>query len=454
MTFNRLIYSTLEEWSHDPARKPLIVRGARQVGKTTAIREFAQQRYKNRIILNLEKPAHRAFFIDHADARVLVEVLLLSHNLTPDQIPHTLLFIDEIQEVPEAIAMLRYFYEDVPGLAVIAAGSLLEHVMGRVKNFPVGRVNFLHMHPLNFPEYLQAKGLDTALATLQQTPIPDFAHPTLINLFHEYAITGGMPEVVQTFIQKGSIAALPQVYESIWETYKEDIEKYADGPAQAKVLRHIINTAHLYVDQRIKFENFGKSRYRSREVGEAFRSLDEARVIQLIYPATEVTPPLRPDLRKSPRLQFLDTGLLNHALNIQAQMLGMDDLSTAYKGAIIPALIMQEWLSLQTKSYHKPLFWVREKTQSSAEVDLVLTQEGKTIPIEIKSGTTGTLRSLHQFVDMVDHPYAVRMYAGPWKVERHTTPLGDKPYLLLNLPYYLGTRLSECIDHFMSHHTI
>jgi predicted AAA+ superfamily ATPase len=174
-------------------------------------------------------------------------------------------------------------------------------------------------------------------------------------------------------------------------------------------------------------------------------------VIQLIYPTTATSLPLLPDLSKSPRLQFLDTGLVNYELNIQADMLAMQDLSTAYKGAIIPHLIQQELLSLNTSKHNKSLFWVREKNQSSAEVDIVIAFQKFAIPVEVKSGKIGKLKSLHQFIDATDHPYAVRFYAGKFSIEAQQTPKG-KPYFLMNLPYYLGTKLNAYLQHLIATH--
>ena len=263
-----------------------------------------------------------------------------------------------------------------------------------------------------------------------------------------------MPEVVDTFLETDNVAVLPEVYESIWATYKDDVEKYANNATDARVIRHVIDTAHLYLDERIKFQNFGNSNYKSREVGEAMRNLNDARIIQLIYPTTSIESPIKPDLKKSPRLQFLDTGLVNYELNIQGDMLALEDLSNAYKGAIIPHLITQELMSLNTITYSKPNFWVREKKQATSEVDLVIPYKGKVIPIEIKSGKEGKLKSLHQFIDRTDHPYAIRMYAGKFSVEQHSTPMGKKPYLLMNLPYYLGTKLEDYIAYFINNYSI
>lgn len=451
--FKRHIHTALEEWKNSTVRKPLVLRGARQVGKTTLVNHFATN-YQHYISLNLERAADLQYFTDFTDAQTITDALFTAHSIPSNQKSQTLLFVDEIQESPEAIALLRYFYEDVPDLHVIAAGSLLEHVMQKVRSFPVGRIQYLYLHPLSFMEYLEAKEHTGALEAIHTMPVQHHAHSTLKELFHEYALIGGMPEVVKTYLSTNSLSDLPPVYESIWATYKDDVEKYARNTTDARVIKHIMNTAHLYVDQRIKFQNFGNSNYKSREVGEAMRNLNDTRIIQLIYPATNVAPPIQPDLKKSPRLQFLDTGLLNHALAIQADMLALDDFNTAFKGAVIPHLITQELMALNTAQYKTPNFWVREKAQASAEVDLIVQHHDKVIPIEIKSGKEGKLKSLHQFVEKAQHPYAVRMFAGEFKVEKHLTPIHKKPYLLMNLPYYLGSKLPEYISYFIKNYKL
>ena len=448
MNINRHIFSELTSWKKSSDRKPLILRGARQVGKTTLIHQFAKS-YKNRILLNLELAKDKRFFTDFENIQTIVEALLISHNVSTSEKGNTIIFIDEIQEAPEAISMLRYFFEMEPEIHVIAAGSLLEHAMRKVKSFPVGRVKMLYMFPINFPEFLSAIGNTAVLDQLNTIPIRDVAHKTLLDLFNRYAIIGGMPEVVRKYVETLNIADLPTIYESIWETYKEDVVKYAANNSEARIIKHIMSTAHFELDSRIKFQNFGNSNYRSREVGEAFRNLDDAKVIQLIYPTTDSSPPLLPDLKKSPRLQFLDTGLINHELNIQVEMLAMEDLNNAYRGAVIPHLVAQELLSLSTFKTVKPIFWVREKNQSSAEVDLVVQFNKLVIPIEIKSGKEGKLKSLHQFIEEAPHPYAVRMYAGKFSIEQHSTRSG-KQYFLMNLPYYLSTKLYEYIGYFVA----
>lgn len=392
--------------------------------------------------MNLEKASDNGFFEQFDEVKLIIEALFVSKGIPLGAMGDTLLFIDEVQESPKAIQQLRYFYEEFPALNVIAAGSLLEFALKDVKNFPVGRVEYLYLHPLNFPEYLSAIGRDDLLAILENVPVTKVAHPTLMNHFHRYAIIGGMPEIVRKDVEKESLSDLQRVYTGIWETYKDDVEKYTANDSQRRIIRYIMDTAPLYVDERIKFQGFGNSTYRSREVGEAFRILDDAKVIRLVYPTTEIQLPLRIDVKKSPRLQFLDTGLVNYSLRIQAEMLGMDDLDQAYKGAIIPHLVAQELISIGNFSDLRPLFWVREKSQSQAEVDMLLSYRGQVIPVEIKSGKTGSLRSLHQFVEQSGVRHAIRIYGGEFVVEHTQTP-NKQPYLLLNLPYYLGSVLPK-----------
>jgi hypothetical protein len=202
------------------------------------------------------------------------------------------------------------------------------------------------------------------------------------------------------------------------------------------------------MDQRITFQNFGSSNYRSREVGEAFRNLDAAGIIRLIYPTTSYTAPLMIDYKKSPRLQFLDTGIVNHILGIQSELIALKDLSNAFRGALIPHIIMQELISLNKENDDLPHFWVRDKAQSSAEIDLVYRHQSILIPIEIKSGSTGSMKSLHYFMNHIDHDFAVRIYGGSFSIEEHKTPEG-KRFKLMNLPYYLGTKIPDFVNYFL-----
>jgi len=439
MPFERKAYTKLLEWKHKSNRKPLVIRGARQVGKSTLVSQFSRE-FRHFIALNLEKKTHQRFFEGSLEAKQILDALFLSFNIPKGEDP-VLLFIDEIQESPAAIQMLRYFYEEHPGVYVVAAGSLLEFALHEVPSFPVGRVEQMVLHPFDFEEFLMALGHTSALAALKQIPVASYAHDTLMDLYHTYAAIGGMPEIISQYIQENSVANLGSTYESLWQAYKDDVVKYARSPAERKVLQHLIFTAPQEKD-RIVFEGFGHSNYKSREVGEAMRSLDMARIVQLIYPSTTTKPPIETDFKKRPRLQFLDTGLLNHALQIQVEMIGIENLNVLYKGRIVQHLLTQELMAQHHLPSYKPHFWVREKINSQAKVDLLYQYQQFIIPIEVKSGATGTLRSLFQFMDACDHSFAIRILGNQYSIDQLQTSNG-KPFLLMNLPYYLGTKIPE-----------
>jgi predicted AAA+ superfamily ATPase len=450
VNFRRKAHQSLLAWKQRSTRKPLLLRGARQVGKTTLVTMFASE-FTVFLNVNLERKQDRAIFERTDSVKDILNAIYLLKEVSPKQ-GSTLLFIDEIQESPKAIQLLRYFYEEMPELHVIAAGSLLEFSLKEVPSFPVGRIEYLCLHPLDFEEYLIALDYKMATEQLSQVPVAEFAHATLLKLFHEYAIIGGMPEVVQLYAQTKNIASIKPVYERLWQSYKDDVEKYAKNNTERNVIRHIIDTA-AHEQDRIKFEKFGKSSYRSREVGEAMRTLGMAKVIQMIYPTTSLQPPIITDLKKRPRLQLLDTGLLNHALGLQGEMIGLKDLSDFYRGKVIQHLVTQQLIAIHENPSYKPHFWVRESKDANSEVDLVFQQSQYVVPIEVKSGEQGRLRSLHQFVERSNHSYAVRLYANPLKVEKSVTPAG-KEYLLLNLPYYIASKLPQYIQWFIENHKL
>ena len=444
--FNRLIIKELAQWGLQPGRKPLIIRGARQVGKTTMVNQFAAQ-FDQYICLNLELPEDKAPFKAFTSIDTLIQTLFFIKNKKLELKNKTLLFIDEIQEVPEALNILRYFYESEPGIAVIAAGSMLESLFNKNISFPVGRVEYKVMRPVSFPEFLAAIGETAALEQVQKIPVAAFAHSKLLQLFHTYALIGGMPEIINHYAQHKDLTALGPIYDSLITSYLDDVEKYASSASQVSHIRHVIRSAFSQAGKRIKFEGFGNSSYRSREMGEALRTVEKALLLQLVYPNTAAILPLLPDIKKSPRLQVLDTGMLNYFAGIQKEILGTTDLHSVYQGTMIEHLVGQEILAFQYLSLSSLHFWVREKKDSSAEVDYLFPFDGKLIPIEVKSGTAGKLKSLHLYMDMAPHTTAVRFYAGERSITEATTASGKK-YQLLSLPYYLVSQLENYLTWF------
>jgi predicted AAA+ superfamily ATPase len=300
------------------------------------------------------------------------------------------------------------------------------------------------MYPLSFREFLEATGEYQALEALKEIPLSSAVLPELFGLFHKFALTGGMPEVVARFALERDIVAVKPYYQSLLTSFLDDIPRYARNETMRRVIRHCFEAAPLEAGKRIKFAGFGKSNYRSREISEAMRTLEQAMLVHLLYPTTSTEIPLVPDRKKMPRLQFLDIGLVNYAAGLQGQYFEHSDLHSFYRGKIAEMLVGQELLAAEASTPHKPVFWVREKRQAPAEVDFVV-QHGKyAVPVEVKCGSTGSLRSLHQFINRCPHPYAVRMHAGPLEIHRLTTHEG-KDFFLLDLPYFLAGQLKEYI---------
>lgn len=433
--FARSIVAELEKWSARKNRKPLVLRGARQVGKTTVVNQFSKK-FDQYIYLNLELPDDRKPFKEFTGIQALVQTLFFLKNSSFSRREKTLIFIDEIQEVPEALNILRYFREQMPEVHVIAAGSLLETIFNPDLSFPVGRVEFMVVRPASFTEFLIATGEAAALEELNHVPLREFAHDKLVTLFHTYALIGGMPEIVQEYSETKDLVALSPLYDSLIASYLDDVEKYADSNSDLNILRHVIRSSYSLAGQRIKFQGFGKSPYGSREIGEALRTLEKAMLLSLVYPTTSAKLPVMPELQKSPRLHLLDTGLMNYAVGIQKEIIGTKDLHSVYNGTVIEHVVGQELLATNYLALSALNFWVREKSTSTAEVDYVVSYNGKLIPIEVKSGVAGKLKSLQLYMDESPAKIAIRFYAGTIDVRNITTQKGTK-YKLLSLPYYL-----------------
>ncbi len=442
--FQRDITKKLDKWVTYADRKPLVLRGARQVGKTVAVNMLGQG-FDRFIYLNLDIQGESDIFRRRLPVREIFQAILLRKRLQQFK-GRTLLFLDEIQNCPEAVESLRYFHEELPEIYVIAAGSLPEIALHENHiTFPVGRVEHLFMYPLSFREFLSATDTGQALEVLDTIPLPDFAHDVMIKKFHRYALIGGMPEVVAKYIKENDVTALNSVYDSLLASYMDDAGKYARNPTMNTILRHCIETAPFIAGQRISFAGFGESNYRSREVGDALRTLQRAMVINLLYPSSSVKVPVVPNLKKSPRLQYLDSGLLNYFAGLQEQYFLYDDLHAFHVGILAKHIVGQELICMESNTRKKPCFWVRDKSQSQAEVDFLLQHHGYAIPVEIRSGATGRLRSLHQFMDKCPHNYAVRLYLGNLEIQQVRTPAG-KEFHLLNMPYFLTSAIYQYLD--------
>jgi predicted AAA+ superfamily ATPase len=440
--FERFILSELKSWRSDPKRKPLLIRGARQVGKTTTVVRFARE-FKQFLHLNLEKKEDQNPFAQSASITEQMQALFFLKNLNWADRQNTLVFIDEIQEIPDALNRLRYLHEAHPEIPLLASGSLLEMLLHKSTQVPVGRLRYFMMRPVSFGEFLKALGEDQAFEAWNTLPFPSYAMEKLFQLYHLYALVGGMPEAVARYAEHRDLTRLSPVYESLLLSYLDDIGKYA--PGKGDLIRHALRSCFTESGKRIQFARFGHSAYGSKEMGEALRTLERAMLIQLVYPETATTLPFLPDFQKSPRLQFLDTGLMNYFAGLQQEIIGTSDLQSLWQGRMIEHLSGQEILAYDESPLNQLHFWSRDKKNASAEVDFLIPYKGKVIPLEVKSGSAGKLRSLHLFMEESPQTVALRLYHGPIEKNLIQT-LGGKRYTLLNIPYFLAGQIRNILE--------
>jgi len=442
--FNREALEELAQWRQKENRKPLILRGARQVGKTTLINLFAAN-FNQYIYFNLDLPEDRRVFENARSFEDLLDAIFFTKNARRSE-KETLLFIDEVQNSSAAIKYLRYFYEMQKDLYVIAAGSLLETLIDKEISFPVGRVEYLAVRPLSFREFLTAGNFKSELKALDTIPFPVYAHDKLLALFRKYSLIGGMPEIVKLYFETNDFVEIRNTINNLIIGYKADVEKYAAKESANKVIRHIIENAWSYAAERITFNNFAGSNYRSREVSESFKVLEKTMLLRLVYPTTTMKIPLIANRKMSPKLHLLDTGLVNFKSGIEKELFSEAELTDVYKGKIAEHIIGQELLSKNLSPEANLTFWTREKRQSSAELDYLINYKGKLIPVEVKSGASGKMRSLNIFMNLSDLSLAVRFYSGKLSISKEKTIEG-KDFTLINLPFYLCSKLENYLEY-------
>ena len=436
--FERNAITKLKQWAANSKRKPLILRGSRQVGKTTLVNSFAQN-FENYLYLNFEKmPKAMALFEKEQEIpELLAEIFLFCNK--EKQTGKTILFIDEIQNSKTAITKLRYFYEEkLSDLYVIAAGSMLETMLNKKISFPVGRVEYLAVRPCTFNEFLRAIGEKILEKALLDKRISEALHDKTMNLFNTFTLIGGMPEVVADYAENRDFVKLNRIYESLLISYRDDVEKYAHNDTMNQTIRHILQAGWKFAAERITLGGFADSAYKAREIGEALHTLEKTFILELCYPTTNTVVPINKDLKRSPKLLWLDCGLVNYAANVQKNIFGAKDILDAWRGKIAEQVVAQELLALDSRVLNQRDFWVRNRTDSNAEVDFVLQYDNKVIPIEVKSGHNAHLKSLHLFMDECPHNIAVRVWSQPFSVDKVKTQAG-KEFNLINMPfYYIG----------------
>lgn len=412
----RLINHALREWAHARRRKPLILRGARQVGKTYAVKALAAFEFQQQFVtIDFEKTPLLAniFAQDLNPKRIVSELeLVTNQSIIPGK---TLLFFDEIQQSPKALMALRYFFEELPDLHVIAAGSLLEFVLSDI-SFPVGRVQFLNMYPLNFIEYLLAAGRENLALLLQEKPkvLSQTVHDVLKQELARYFMIGGMPEAVQAFIDSGSIRESQAVHRELLLSFQNDFSKYAPR-ANALCLSEVFASVAKDVGNQIKYTHLSQD-FSGPTVKNAFTLLSMA---QIITPIPACSPPILP-LEASAHMKtfkaaFLDIGLMQSLCGVPMDMQALNkNLLSVYQGGLAEQFVAQELRFTQDQG--KLYYWQRPEKSSTAEVDFLAVKQGQIIPIEVKSGASGRLRSLHLFLEQYPQtPFAYIFLDAPYQ---------------------------------------
>jgi predicted AAA+ superfamily ATPase len=443
----RTALKKLRAWKTDKHRKPLVIRGARQVGKTTLIEEFAKE-YDIFLSLNLENSKSRQLFEDYDDVGKLLQAIFFFKSI-PQREANTLLFIDEIQHSKRAVAILRYFYEESNHIHVIVAGSLLETVMDVHRiSFPVGRVQYMALRPCSFSEFMNGIGEDFDAQLVKDRLVESVIHDRIIGHFHNYVLTGGMPAAVSVYAENRDILAVRDIYESLLVAYQDDVEKYTASASMVKIIRDILTVGWSRAGEMITFEKFGGLSARSREMSLAFQTIQKAMLLELVYPTSSLQMPLLTNHRQRPKLIWLDTGLVNYFSGIQWEVFSSKDIQDVWRGRIAEHIVAQELLAMDDSLLSKRQYWRRDRQGSDAEVDFVYKYNGLAIPVEVKSGHNSKLKSLHFFMEDAPHETAIRVWSQPFSIDELTTPK-QKKFKLYNLPFYYVGMLDEVLENIM-----
>lgn len=402
----RLIDWHLRTWKSEPRRKPLLLKGARQIGKTYSVRQLGKA-FESFVEINFEliPEAKTIFEKDLKPERIIWELGILSNTkIIPGK---TLLFFDEIQAAPQVVLALRYFFEEMPDLHVLAAGSLIDFALEKV-GMPVGRVHMLYVYPLSFIEFLAATGNSQFIEpVVNGTPLSPVIHDKLLNFLGHYLAIGGMPEAVMEWVQTNDPRASYEAQKGLIETYRLDFPKYAKKH-QLQYLDILFNQIPHFVGDQFKYSSV-HGEFKKRELAPCLDLLRRANVVHQITHSAGNGLPLGAEANLERfKTIFLDVGLSQAllGLDIPAWFLNPDK-ELVNRGTIAEAFVGQELLCYASPKWKTELYyWKRDTRGALAEVDYLYEYEGSVLPIEVKSGHGSTLRSMHQF--LAEHPKSPR----------------------------------------------
>lgn len=443
----RLVENDLLSWKTQINRKPLLLRGARQVGKSYVVEKFGKTQFEQLITINFEmEPNYLTCFESLDPVKIVRRISLLSgQSIIAGK---SLLFLDEIQHCPNAIMALRYFKEKMPELHIIGAGSFLEFVINDdVYSQPVGRVQSLYMKPCSLYEYLLASQEKQLLDYLSDvsplTGIETSLHEKLLEKCREYYILGGMPEVMDYYLKTKQFLGCEKIHASILEYYRRDLAKYYEK-INTRILEKCFVKAPGLVAKHFKYVDIDPD-VPARDFKRALTMLTKAGVIHLVYHTSANGLPLSLGMNeKKFKLLFLDVGLVKYALGIEAITLLSEELILINQGDLAEQFVGQELMAYYPSYEAASLFyWEREKTGSQAEVDYIMAIGPHIYPVEVKAGKAGRLKSLHLFLQekaaIAKKNIGICISQKPLSFERFAS------YGILNVPFYMIHELPRLI---------
>ena len=449
----RFSSTALDNWLKMANRKPMVIRGARQTGKTWLVRDFAKRNHLDLIELNLEKFPDRADLFSVNDPKEIIKNIEadLAVKITPESI---CLFLDEIQAAPELFSKLRWFREDMPELPIIAAGSLLEFALNKSQySMPVGRITYFYLEPMSFFEFVMASGNEALYQKMMELGpgkhIPQTLHEKCMDLFHLYCIIGGMPEAVQTWLDSRDLQGCIKVQHDLLSTYRDDFYKYG-GEIDARLLHRILLSVAEQLGNKFVYSRVDPG-IQTRVIKKALMMLFQAKVCSMVAHTSGNGLPLGAQSNeKFFKALMVDVGLISAQLGLSsAKPLKTGKVVFANRGSLAEQFVGQQLRAAQSTAADPQLFYWQRTGGRLGEIDYILQHGNAIVPLEVKSGATGRMKSLHQFMAEKNLSLAVRIDANPPTVEdlNIKITLGQPvKYRLLSIPLYLSERVGPLID--------
>ncbi len=429
---------------HEYPGKPVLLAGAAGTGKFTLAQSIASY-FSQQILLDMTQPSDRKLFENEDKPEMVLKEIFFSRNKN-FQNRKTLIVVREIGISPDACRQVMLWGRQSIPFQVIGTHSRQSDCLSTDALHSASPAASFHVAPLSFDEFLLASGDQALYDAFREVPLPRFACEKLLRAFHMYSLIGGMPEIVESWFEHEKLTSLAPIYEKALESLVRMIRLQGNSAATSRRAAGTLQNAFPYAATRVTFRNFGNSDAGSREVIKAMQVLEQVWALKLVWPATSAIADNPVTEKKAPRIHMLDTGLVTYFSGIQQALCRVEDMTSLFEGQVARQAAGQELVPPGAPP--KFSFWVRNKSQSTAEVDFTLPYHDLLIPVVVKTGQAGRLRGLHRFIDEAPHPYAVRLSSEPVSVGQHTT-LGGKKYFLLNLPYFLASRIREHLPGFI-----